>query len=686
MIRMIKKVARCGSPCGIAFALAITGLVSRAETPDALLDYIQATAAQYIDTGVNAETGLKARIDLSWEGESATGNDWSCLDARSGNTRMFLCHLFNNMIYSAYGFDSRGNPGYATTLTRGTRYEFVTDFSVCDANTMQVYQNGKKLYADTDIAKYTANGNIDLKLNLYLFACNYDGTDSWKCRCKLYGLKIMKMNAETHKLEVIRHYLPCLKNGRAALYDAVNGTISFSATGTDFIAGPVLTDKPCELVTWIESSTAGSPNDYIDTGVYGKSGLKSDVDCSIRWGFADDQAILACRYLGGTDTRFFLAYFYQSYFGYGYKTGYWGSNGGANPVKVQNDASARYRIISDLSVGRQSVTVNGTELHKEGVAHDESYLATETTLTFFGLKSHDNSVGARSNIRLYSAKIWDGDELLRDFVPCVDDSGQAGLYDSVTRRMYKSSDAYDFTFQVGAVTNAPAVPTGTLPDTRIGYIESDGASNYFDLEVTAKDGVEVEAVMEWVTVPGDNVFVGAVDGSNRRFMPLAYSTSSKFYMGYVADICKSVNSGVASAQPGVKYSVTARLDGDKSQFMSIRHQEGGDWVWDGPVGGMSFSYPGPLVSELSLCLFARNNLGTPDLFTRARVYRLKLRERQQDGSYKLVRDLVPCRYDGMPMLYDKVGERFFRHKGGSYFIAAGGVERDWNSGTAILIR
>ena len=360
MIRMIKRVARCGSPCGIAFALAITGLVSRAETPDALLDYIQATAAQYIDTGVNAETGLKARIDLSWEGESATGNDWSCLDARSGNTRMFLCHLYNNMIYSAYGFDSRGNPGYATTLTRGTRYEFVTDFSVCDANTMQVYQNGKKLYADTDIAKYTANGNIDLKLNLYLFACNYDGTANWKCRCKLYGLKIMKMNAETHKLEVIRHYLPCLKNGRAALYDAVNGTISFSATGTDFIAGPVLTDKPCELVTWIESSTAGSPNDYIDTGVYGKSGLKSDVDCSIRWGFADDQAILACRYLGGTDTRFFLAYFYQSYFGYGYKTGYWGSNGGANPVKVQNDASARYRIISDLSVGRQSVTVNGT--------------------------------------------------------------------------------------------------------------------------------------------------------------------------------------------------------------------------------------------------------------------------------------------------------------------------------------
>ena len=33
--------------------------------PDALLDYVEATGIQYIDTGVNAETGLKARIDFA---------------------------------------------------------------------------------------------------------------------------------------------------------------------------------------------------------------------------------------------------------------------------------------------------------------------------------------------------------------------------------------------------------------------------------------------------------------------------------------------------------------------------------------------------------------------------------------------------------------------------------------------
>ena len=43
------------------------------EEPDAFLDYIEATGSQYIDTGVNAETGLKARIDFAWVSEDISG-------------------------------------------------------------------------------------------------------------------------------------------------------------------------------------------------------------------------------------------------------------------------------------------------------------------------------------------------------------------------------------------------------------------------------------------------------------------------------------------------------------------------------------------------------------------------------------------------------------------------------------
>ena len=81
-----------------------TAITARAETvtgvePDAFLEYIEATGTQYIDTGVNAETGLKARCDFSWASGNISGNDWSLLDAAIDSTssdkrqRFLMCHL-----------------------------------------------------------------------------------------------------------------------------------------------------------------------------------------------------------------------------------------------------------------------------------------------------------------------------------------------------------------------------------------------------------------------------------------------------------------------------------------------------------------------------------------------------------------------------------------------------------------
>ena len=70
------------------------------EEPDAFLEYIEATGSQYIDTDVNAETGLKAQIDFAWASGNISTNDWSLLDATIDNTvsdmrtRFLMCHLY----------------------------------------------------------------------------------------------------------------------------------------------------------------------------------------------------------------------------------------------------------------------------------------------------------------------------------------------------------------------------------------------------------------------------------------------------------------------------------------------------------------------------------------------------------------------------------------------------------------
>lgn len=51
-----------------------------------------------------------------------------------------------------------------------------------------------------------------------------------------------------------------------------------------------------------------------------------------------------------------------------------------------------------------------------------------------------------SSITLYSCKMYDNEELVRDFVPCVDSSGNAGLYDLINDVFYKNAGTGDFVY------------------------------------------------------------------------------------------------------------------------------------------------------------------------------------------------------------------------------------------------
>ena len=193
--------------------------------PDAFLDYIEATGTQYIDTGVNAETGLKARIDFAWASGNISGKDWSLLDAAIDNTvsdkrtRFLMCHLYGGggKPYFGYGVKQRKNPDGSFPFVGGRRYEIVTDMS--DTNSLQLVQNGKNTFSATDLETFKTNGVVNLNLNLYVFACHLSNKATWFSQGKLYELKIWKKNAQSGELDLIRHYLPCIKDGRAGLYD-----------------------------------------------------------------------------------------------------------------------------------------------------------------------------------------------------------------------------------------------------------------------------------------------------------------------------------------------------------------------------------------------------------------------------------------------------------------------------------
>lgn len=69
---------------------------------------------------------------------------------------------------------------------------------------------------------------------------------------------------------------------------------------------------------------------------------------------------------------------------------------------------------------------------------------TPCNMTLFAL----NRNGAKQeygSIRLYSMQIYESDVLVRDFVPCINASGEVGLYDMVGRKFYGNAGTGVFT-------------------------------------------------------------------------------------------------------------------------------------------------------------------------------------------------------------------------------------------------
>lgn len=679
-----------------ASALAALALnpALRAETvvgePDAYLDYIEATGSQYIDTGVKAETGLKARIDMEWgavviPASSTGGDDWSMLDARkTGDTRFYMCHIARKSSNDGFVFGYGYNAWHRTSTDPGreTRHEILTDFS--DQATLHAYRNGAEMLSSGQQTGH-ANETIDLGINLYLFACNYNSTASYFAHGKLYECKIFRKNGETGDFDLLRHYLPCIKDGRAGLYDKANGKIYYSDGNDDFVAGTEQ-PRPAALVEWIEADGTTSSSvaqQYVDTGVWGKLGLRSAVDVMLLES-SGDHAVLAARGSGSsTNYRLYMAYHYNEYFCYGDGKLREPKLADAKPV-----SGTRYLIESDLSASSQSVKVNGTELYQDTFTGTAQF-ATDSTLTLFANNHKNAFVKNPSHSRLYSAKIWDGDELLRDFVPCMASDGEAGLYDTVSERVFKSATkAFAKATQLGTVTNV--LIEAVAPKNRIEYVDSDGVSDYVDLGITGKDGIEMDAVMEWLTVPNDGAFVGArTDLQNnhdngkagvRFFLYHHWSSGGSGHrIGYDGQI--RGNETVATAN--TKYRIRSHLDAGDQKYAIEAYENG---AWSAPIETTT-AYGGPVNTGLSLWLFAMNFDNEPKYYGKARVYSLKLRAKQQDGSYAPVRDFVPVRdpLTGGAALWDRVSETYFRN-GGQFLLAGGDVERPMESPFVLVVR
>lgn len=271
--------------------------------------------------------------------------------------------------------------------------------------------------------------------------------------------------------------------------------------------------------------------------------------------------------------------------------------------------------------------------------------------------------------KLYSCQIYNNGTLVRDFVPCTNPSGVAGLYDTVNDTFYTNEGTG--TFGVGATLSsnegvwkeivstyvcvggiwrlaASATTEGVLPSgyTSIPYLQSSG-SNYIDTGFIPDNNTRVFCGMTCLNTTNNGVFYGASDASNKLCF-LEYIKNSftlielysrhanqnnKLYSNYANDIVL----GATIIDHNGNQTV-ARM---KDKYASATH-------------GSTYSPP-TFTSPCSLYIFASNVAGTAANAMQSKLYFMRI---YNNGT--LVRDFIPCKDpNSVEGLYDIVNGQFY---------------------------
>lgn len=356
------------------------------------------SGSQYIDTGVlgTPQTGLRMRF----RNQLAPISKVQALFGQAHNYGNTFAVIMNGAAAQFYGYSAnRTIPDVAIKAQ--------TDYTLCVTNgyVELAEKNGAiGLTSASSFATFTEN------INIFNFAA-----ENYPSRIRLYELQIWDGEGP------VRDFIPCVApSGKAGLWDRVTGAFFGNAgNGANFDYG---TDEDSILPTdyepmaWIES-TGGQ---RIDTGI----GPASKVGLRMRFRNMSPAAsgikpIVCSGHNWGKTYAVNMNGSSMNCYGY-------------NGSPAIPNVTVKDRTCYTLSV----INGEGVTVTEEGGATGNiarTILSDGNTdggnLNLFRF-ANENMAG--SAIRLYEMQMWEGETLVRDFIPCQDPTGKAGLWDKVT--------------------------------------------------------------------------------------------------------------------------------------------------------------------------------------------------------------------------------------------------------------
>ena len=577
------------------------------------VEYIANTDSQYINTGYNPNntTRVEAKFKMN---ESPTGFKW-----------LFLSRP-ENVAGGGFGFGCITNGFISSEFNNRTSSS--TDKLIAD--TYYIIDKNRNLCTYNDKTLENTNSTFTVNYPLPIFALNNIGTiqSGTLPLANCYYFRIYDNDI------LVRDFIPVRdENNVGYMLDLLTNTLYANAGSGSFAIGEDdLVVRNIGKTNFFKQTTRDIPKgfqeveylestgtQYIDTGVSAKTGLTVES----RAKYVSNTGILcgAITTSAGNGDRFYAINFsQQNKVAFTYLDS-------AFSASTNLVAGSDYTIKTVLGATRQEMFVDGVS---KGYTAKTDNVDLNFTLGLFALHrggTFNPEWYSEVSAIVYYFKIWDGETLVRDFVPYLDASGKPCLWDRVGKKAYYNLGTGEFNY------GRKIIPVEYLQSTSGEYIDT-GITGSLDIKAT------IDAMVTEYSENSTSSVFGYASGSTGISILLS-ATSTSRYSRF------SDQTVIAKNLDIVNQRTTISID-----------------KYDLKVGDTTLSFNATnTFTTPSLYLFKISGV-TDAYYSPMRIYSCQIKD-----NGVLVRDFIPAiDENGVGYMFDKVTHSAFLNVGTGAFL------------------
>ena len=569
------------------------------------VEYLEATGTQYINTGLLSTRDSTVDVVFGFTSmASGTAENCAVFGGRN-NTTSTTFTLFKlatgNPQYLRFDYNGQATVATANNViwNTGSSYRFTYNGTHTKVSNLMT---GESVSASVSPASTFTTTPITL------FAVNTNNTVGTFMKGRIYKYKYSDGTTTIDLIPVLDY------NNRPAMYDKISGRFCYNQGVGEFLYG-----KEIRSATYLRSTGT----QFINTGYFPNNNTKIETKVS---GISDSS------FSTSTGTWFFggRQAYQQKMFGSYYNPSISHLYCGFSTV-LDHAEVAKSQMYADgnvISMDKTGLYINGT---KKMSATSVTTFISPATLSLFGLNNNGSTISVTA-FAMHYFKVWDNNELVRDYIPAQDENGIGFMFDKVSHVCYLNKGTGEFL--VDADSRLPQEYQG------VAYLESTG-TQWIDTGnkvVTSTDEIEL--------------LYRLMSGTQYKWFMGEHDNGARFGLG----------SGDGSAKRNIAYGGSTNKAAD-SYFLDGQHyfKASTSGVF---IDGTKLVNYASFASTSAIYLF-NLNLNDTNYCAESRIWRFRHKR-----SGVLICDLVPCyrKSDNVAGMYDLISGQFFTNAGTGTFI------------------